>query len=216
MRRTFLYSMIAAVVISSVLGIVALLSQEFGETEAKVLLSTLGIAAASILAMACSAAWERGRSRVLAGPGITASIVGCFMLLVVIWAEPRSDVFAKALVTIVILATYCAHGALLLLARLERRFHWTQPATLAATALLGALLTYMLWSEDSFEDRWKLVGILSILGSAGTILTPVFQRMSQPAGPAASFVDPQESVTCPHCGVALPEDFVRRLRTSES
>lgn len=213
MRRTFLYSMIAAVVISSVLGIAALLSQEFGQTEAKVLLSTLGIAAASILAMACSAAWERGKSRGLAGPGITASIVGCFMLLVGIWAEPRSEVFAKTLVTIVILAIYCAHGALLLLARLKRRFFWTQPATLVATALLGALLVYMLWSEDSFEDRWRLVGILSILGSAGTILTPVLQRMGQRVGPTASSVDPDVGVTCPHCGNELPRALLRRLRT---
>ena len=206
MRRTFLHVLIVSVAISALLGIIALLSERFGETQVKVLLSTLCVAGASILAMACSAVWERGRAHAFALPGIGASILGFLLVLVGIWSEAKADEFWKSATTLVIGATFCAHAALLYLASLAPRFLWVRPATIAATALLGALLIYLLWAEDDVESAWRVAGILAILGSAGTILTPVFQRMSR--GEAADGGASPGGPRCPHCGKTLTRAFL--------
>ena len=210
MRRGFLYLLIVSVGLSALLGIVALLSDHFGETQVKVLLSTLCVAGASILAMACSAVWERGKAHAFALPGIGASILGFLLFLVGIWAEVNSNPYWKSATTLVIAATFAAHASLLFLASLAQRFRWVRPATIGATALLGSLLIYMIWQEGEFQDAWRIVGILAILGSAGTILTPVFQRMSggKVGGEAET---PGGTARCPHCGEPLPQAFLDAL-----
>jgi len=205
MRRGFLHVLIVSVGLSALLGIVALLSHDFGETQIKVLLSTLCVAGASILAMACSAVWERQRARSLALPGIGASIVGFLLLLVGIWIEAKGEAYWKSATTIVIGAAFAAHAALLFLANLADRYRWVRPATIGATALLAAVLIFLLWRDHAWDDAWRLVGILAILGSAGTILTPVFQRMSR--GQEAGGSTGAAALRCPHCGKELPATF---------
>jgi hypothetical protein len=208
MRRWFLHVLIGSVGLSALLGILALLSKDFGETEAKVLLSTLCVAGASILSLACAAALERGGSRAFVVPGIGTSILGFALFLVGIWGEVEAEGLWKAASTLVITGTFCAHASLLLLARLAARYAWVRPATIGATALLGALLVQILWAEDAPENVWRILGILAILGTAGTILTAVFQRMSR----AEHVVAPETAgtVRCPHCGKPLPDSILAR------
>lgn len=202
MRRSFLYVLIGSVAVSALLGIMALLSSELGETEIKVLLSTLCVAGASILSLACAAAWEKNRARTFAGPGIGAAVVGFGLLLIGIWGEVESESHWKLGATGVIAACFCAHAAPLLLLRLAPSQRWVQPATIVCTALLGLVLLVVIWGEDSTSDAWRAIGIFAILGTAGTILTTVFHRMIPPdrdGTPAA--------LRCPHCGESLPDGF---------
>ncbi len=209
MRRSFLYILIVSVVLSALLGIIALLQGSFGETEAKILLTTLCVAGASILSMACAAVLEKGGARGFAAPGIAFSILGFALFLVAIWTEFESNTLAKTAMTFTIAGIFCAHAALLLLARLAKRFQATQPATITATGLLGALIVFLMWGELDFDGAWRVVGILSILGCAGTILTAVFQRMSREERTSADA--PAEAPACPHCGRELPRAFLDSL-----
>jgi hypothetical protein len=204
MRRLFLYVLIASVLLSAVMGIVALLSETLGETEIKVLMSTLCVAGASILAMACAAAWEKGRARRFAGPGMVLSILGFGLFLFLIWKEFESDSQAKTSVTLIIAATFCAHAALLLLLRVADRFRRVQSATIVMTALLGGLLVWMLWAPQELADTWRILGILGILGTAGTILTAVFHRMSRDELKSEA----TSAARCPQCGEALSRAFL--------
>lgn len=202
MRRWFLYVLIASVAVSALLGIMALLASRLGETEIKVLLSTLCVAGASILSLACAAAWERNRARGFAAPGIGAAVVGFGLFFIGIWGEVKSEGVWKLGATGVIGACFCAHAALLLMVRLAANQRWVQVATIACTGLLGFTLLYVIWSSDSPSEAWRGIGIFAILGTAGTILTTVFHRMVPPEEAEAA-----PALCCPHCGKALPEGF---------
>ncbi len=202
MRRSFLYVLIASVAVSALLGIMALFSSNLGETEIKVLLSTLCVAGASILSLACAAAWEKNRARAFAGPGVGAAAVGFGLFFIGIWGEVRGEVVWKLGATGVIAGCFCAHAALLLLVRLATTHRWVQAATIGCTALLSVVLLVVILGSNSPSDAWRAIGVFAILGTAGTILTAVFRRMA----PAAEDEEPR-ALRCPHCGEALPDGF---------
>ena len=54
-KKAFLYSLVASVLLSAFLGIVAILSGRFGWLEIRIILTTVTIALASICGLACGA-----------------------------------------------------------------------------------------------------------------------------------------------------------------
>ena len=154
------------------------------------------------MSLACAAAWERNRARAFAGPGIAAAVVGFGLFLIGIWGEVSSEGLWKLGATGVIGGCFCAHAAPLLLLRLAPSQRWVQPATIICTALLGLVLLVVIWGENSPSDAWRAIGIFAILGTAGTILTTVFHRMTPAGDDGAS-----AALRCPHCGEALPKGY---------
>ena len=203
MKRTALKILIGSVVVSALLGIWALLAGEFDETQVKVLLTSLCISGASILSMACAAAWDKGPWPPLPRIGMGLAIGGFGYLIVLIWAEADGEGYWKTSATLLILATGAAHAALIGLARLRNRHAWLVPATWGCAALLAVLLIGAIWGEWDDENVWRWIGVLSILLSAGTILVPVFQRIAQADAPPAL-----DGVRfCPGCGKSLEAAF---------
>ena len=110
MRQTALRVLIGSVVVSALLGIWALLVGDFGEFEGKVLLTSLCISGASLLAMACAAAWDKGPLPLLPRAGMGLSVAGFAYLIVLIWAEAKSVEAWKTAATLLIFATAAAHA----------------------------------------------------------------------------------------------------------
>ena len=67
LHRGALRVMLASVVVSALMGCYALLREDWGETEERLLLSTLSVFGTSMITLACGVAWERGR---LDGPAL--------------------------------------------------------------------------------------------------------------------------------------------------
>ncbi len=203
MQRSFLHALIVSVVVGAIMGISALLSASFGPTEGRVFLSTLCVAGASILSLACAAVLERNRARELAAIGIGAALLGFGLLLIGIWAEIKDDALWRLAVTLIITASFCAHAGLLLMTPIVSRYKWIEPVTICATALLGLVLMYVLWADDIPENLERVTGILAILATAGSILAAVFHRMSRDEEPTEG-----GEITCPHCGEPLPPSLL--------
>lgn len=145
------------------------------------MMTTLTITVTSILGLACGASLESGRGRVLPVAGMALSIVAAVMTLLIIWnVYDRSETFIKATGTATLLALSCSHLSLLSLARLDRRFAWAKPLALASVWSLSVLLLYLMWTEpESPSDlMFRVIGILSILVAAVTVMTPVFHKLS--------------------------------------
>lgn len=218
LTRKALIVLIASVSLSALMGIAAFLSGDFGELEGKVLLTTLCVTGASILALASGAAWERDLGVPIAVVGMAGSLAGFAMAVLGIWSEIDEATWWRLAGSLAILGTWGAHASLLALARLSRRFHLVAIATVVFGALLAAVLVLLLWEEDALEEPWRVTGVLSVLVAAGTILVPVFRRLDrgepapEPPDPDAARLSAKDAICCPYCGRELPESVSQVFR----
>ena len=180
-KKVSLYLLIASVSISALVGIGVILFGNFGQTEQKILATTLTITVTSIFGLACGAYLETERGKTLPIAGIIFSILAAALWLVVIWyqGEPNEP-FMKAVMTVTILAVACSHLSLLSLARFDRRFAWARPASRVLVWALVVLTIFLLWfvPDDPPEVYGRIAGVLSILVASITVVTPVFHKLS--------------------------------------
>lgn len=180
-RRVFLYTLITSVAVSALIGIGVILFGDFGSFEIRILMTTLTVTATSILGLACGAYLETGRGRKLPLSGIIFSIIAAIMTLFIIWDFlDDSQLFVKSATTAMLLALSLSHLSLLSLARLDKHFAWSRIATFISIALLVAVLLFLLWAEPEGSSDFvsRTIGVLSILVAAGTVITPVFHKLS--------------------------------------
>ena len=187
-RRVFLYTLIASVAVSALIGIGVFLFRDFGYYEVRVMMTTLTVTVTSILGLACGAYLESGRGRVLPIAGIASSILAAIMTLLIVWnVSDHSESFMRSTATVTLLALSCSHLSLLSLARLDKRFVWSRIFAFACVALLSTILVYLIWVEpDPSSDLIiRIIGVLSILVAAITVITPVFHKLSMTDSPTA-------------------------------
>lgn len=207
-KRIALWFLIASVVLSGIMGIFAILSGNFGDLEARIILTTLTISATSICAMACGALWERTRVKVFPISGIVLAVSTASLLIIGIWSRVKGEEFWKFSASVGLVAVATAHACLLSLAKLAPRFAWTRIAAFAAAYFLASLFIFVIYFTPSGDAGIRIIGVTSIVLAGLTILTPVFHRLSRgdlSASGTANLATRQlhETITCPVCGVVL-------------
>lgn len=181
LKRLFLYTLIGSVAVSAVIGIVVILLGNFGEVEARVLMTTLTITATSILGLANGSYYESGRGKRLATVGIVVSIIAGVMSLLIVWnVFDDNENYVKASVTAMLFAISTSHLSLLSLARLDRRFEWSNMAARIVIGALVGLLLFLIWFMPSGDGEIlaRVMGVLAILIATLTVMTPVFHKLS--------------------------------------
>ena len=135
MRRVGLGVFFASVAVNAALGIYAVVAPEFGETQGRVLATSLCVTGAVLLALACEPAWERR----LLGPvpylGAVIGALGFGLVIVVVWAEPESELFGNTTSSAMTVAVAGAAASLLALARLAPPHQWVLALALGLLAL---------------------------------------------------------------------------------
>lgn len=180
LRRRFLQSFLAFLVLTAVVAIIAVLNGHWGELELRILGSSGTVSAASVCAMACAAFVERGRTRALGRLGIALACAAALLLLVGIWTDTGSDAFWKTTVCACIWAAAVAHAQLLWLPALAARHRWLQQSATISIALLGAILSGIVIAQSRADDVFRVAIVLSILVALQTLAVPILARM-QPA-----------------------------------
>jgi hypothetical protein len=209
-KRIALWFLIASVVLSALMGIIAIVVGTFGRTEAQIVLTTLTISAASICALACGALWESGRAKLLPVIGIALAIFDAALFIVGIWWESQSEGYWKFSGSVGLIAVATAHVCLLALAKLAPRFVWARIAAYVAAYFLAFLFVYLIYVTPKGDAGIRVIGVTSIVVAALTILTPVFHRLSRgdlsESSKFTSSTAPQlhSTITCPKCGESLP------------
>jgi len=192
LRKFFLYSLIISVVVSALLGIGVILFGDFGDIEVRVLMTTFTITLTSILGLACGAYLESGRGKLMPYAGIALSIAAAALCLFLIWQRGMySETVGKLAITFSMLATACALLSLVGLARLDARFRWSFYLNHMAVWALSAILLFIIWFEPKNDSSLvsRLIGVLSILIAALTIMTPVFHKLSTKHEAEAESID---------------------------
>ena len=202
LQRLALRVLIASVVVSAAMGVFALLVGEFGDTQSKLLLTSLCVSGAAIEAMACGFALERGRLGSFPLLGIATGIAGFGLLIGGLWADAGSDPFWRSTGTVLVLAAAATHACVVSPFGLVGRFRWVFGAAYALNALVTALVVIAIWSEPEGSGYWRFLGAVAILLAAATIAIPVLRRLGEGA-PRAAEIDPAPAEYCPRCGEPL-------------
>ena len=181
-KRTFLLAMIISLSISALIGIVIFLFGDFGETEGRLLMTTLTIGGYSLMGLCCSVLHERRTHNEFAVAGMVLSVLGFLFTVLVIWEalDMESEFTWKGIFSLLILAFTAAHISLLLLIRSGSGIvKGALTATLACIAIVAGMLLWFTYTGFDIEDEffYRLLGVFSILDVLGTIVTPILHKV---------------------------------------
>ncbi len=202
LKQIFLRTLIVALVGSALVGIYAFLFGDFGETEAKILLTTLTISYFSIISLACAAAFETKKGSILAPAGLAVSLIGFLGYVPGIWAEWfENEAYGKSMIIFGIFAFSIAQTCLLALVPLQKPLRWCLYATGSIIFALALLISGMLVLEPDEEWLFRLTGVLGILDGCGTVLIPVLYKLrGRPVEEAPAGSLERIELLCPRCG----------------
>ncbi|WP_226356903.1 hypothetical protein [Pseudonocardia sp. ICBG601] len=208
-RRAMIVAVVASLLVASLCGIVALLGGGFGDLQARIVATTLIVAAFGTSAL-CHLAVVTRAVRALGFAGLAASVVAAGAALWLVWGgdglfEGDGDgSVLKTLLVATIVAISLAHANLLLLLAERRRtvIRAGLGLTLAAIAVVATMLALPVITDGAVGDRewyWRWFGVAGIVDALGTIALPVLAlvlrgRRHEPAAtePAATELAPTE------------------------
>ena len=197
-KRTGFRVLVASVVLSATLGIYALVSGEFGDTEGRILLTALVVAAASVLTLASGIALERGRASRIPSAAIVVSITGFALFILPIWRDFGPEFLVKTAASTVIVGVALTHWSVVSLARLPVRFRLIHAAAFPLSGAMAAFLIGAIWGILEGGRTAQVGGVIAILTIATTIILPVLQRLA-----TTGVTGGHRIRFCPYCGKGL-------------
>ncbi len=212
-RIVFLWSMIISLSLAALMGIFALVFGGDSWFAQRILITALLVGGFSIVALMAAVVIERKRLVPLMWCGIGCAGAALLGWLILLWGDGVMDweieeLILKSSMTAALAAIGLTHAGLMFLPKLYAR--WRQAvrtgAIVATGITLGLIIPFM-WFEDMIPydaewTIWRTIGVFAILGSAGTIVTPVLWKLQsiQVHAPAESI--PHRvlvGITCPRC-----------------
>ncbi len=208
--RLLLRVFVVSVAINALLGIGILVFGDLGETQGRILGTSLLLSATMLGILVNGPAAARGVLWPVPIVGAVTAAIGLGMLIVAVWADGLDGNWFRSAGSFLVVAVAATLAGGLALLPLAGRYRPALPTTVGLIAMLTACILFAIWVE--YEPDWflRLVGVLSLLVAAGTIVIPVLSRFAgdEPAG--AADVDrevPAEAAVryCPSCGYAVGE-----------
>ena len=199
--RGLLNAFLASVAVNAVLGIWALLSSDFGQTEGKVLATSFCVSGAMLGVLVNGTALTKRALWPVPAVAATSAAAGFLLLIAIVWVEPDADWWWKSLVSLLATAAGGTLVALLALLSLQRVHEPLRLAHGVATGLLVATSIAAAWSEADADWVARLIGVESIVVAALTLTVPALARFRPPESPAPD--EPGEIIVCSRCGAHL-------------
>jgi len=188
-RRVAVWTVVIALVITALIGIYTIVSGAFGETQSKVMLTTLAVAAFSVLALCHLAIVERD-VKAVGWIGIGTSALALICAAVLIWWDFGDYIYqpdgiygniTKAFAISGLVALSLAHANLMLLLQ-TAPLRWIRSSLSVAliliaivpTLIIPGILTNFSFPPESFQDvYWRFFAVILILDALCTIALPV-------------------------------------------
>jgi hypothetical protein len=192
-RRFAGRALVGGLSVAAAVAVVAVLVGSFGDTELRVILSSIGFAVASSTASAGASARLRPSEalQLLGGATMLASAIAFVLLLVVLWTEDwGSEGIARAFGCFAVAGLGGAHACLMLGARRRGDSEGVQRLTRASVTLgaidtVGVILPLAALVDDVNDVVGRIFGATVVLLVLTTVLPPILRRM-QPARRGAS------------------------------
>lgn len=178
-RKLFLLTLIGSLTVTALIAIIIFLSGEFGDTQGKLLFTTLAVGVYSLTGLCCTSLYDKQRYTVPASLGLIASVAGFIIALFTIWGERFTQTDWRLTSTSLIVAVTFAHASLLLLINTAKRItQLVRALTLGCITVVAGLLIYMIFGgNDELDILLRLVSVFAVLDVLGTILTPLLRKV---------------------------------------
>lgn len=182
-RSLLLKTFIGFLVLTALIGIVALLTGDFGDTQMKTLGTTFTISAASVCAMACAAFIEKRGVAALGWIGIALNLIAGALVIFIIWTQEGDDFLGKLTITFIVSGLGFAHALLLQLPRLSAKNDWVQPVAAGTVGILALLILVALWGEIDANGYIRVIGVASVMVVLFTLVIPVLMFLAKSDAP---------------------------------
>lgn len=173
LRRLVLTTTLGSFSIAALMGVLALLGGDFGEGQARVLMTTVLVGLASIAVLTYLTTAGTPYQPVGVAGGI-AVLVPLLTGLLLIWADYSgngSDATWKAFGLGIVVASSLAQVSLLLvLGGAHRSLRPLLLGTLSLVAVLGVLVSWTILAGEDGEGLLRLIGVIAILDVLGTVV----------------------------------------------
>jgi hypothetical protein len=190
-KRILLVAALASLSATAAIAIAVLLFGDFGETQWRILGTTLAISLYSLLSLPGAILLERRVAEPLAWATIALSGAGFVLALVAIWGADDSETAWKLVGT----TTAFAASATQISALTSRRRDDDTPAlrgvyvaAVSLAVLLAVLASYAIWKEIDSEGFFRVLGALAVLDLFLVILQPLVRRLRGPGAATARVV----------------------------
>ncbi len=194
---------VGSVLANAVLGIWALLSGDFGETQRKILGTSFLVSAAMLSVLVNVPASRRRALWPAPLVGAVAGATGFAFYIVLMWTEAGDDGWFKLAGSLLVVAAAATLASSLALVTPPARLRWLLPMSDVLLALLAVTVIVGLWAEPDVGWYPRLLGIEGVLAAAMTLLIPVLNRFSfrdQDGVRERVTADPTSVRFCPSCG----------------
>jgi ribosomal protein S27AE len=178
LRRIGLGVFFTSVVVNAALGIYAVLTPDFGETQERLLLSSLCATGAVLTALCCEPAWERRLLGQVPAAGALLGAVAFGALIAGIWTEPTSEPLRNILWSTFAIAIGSTLASLVVLERAREGISLAHERVLnvaiAFAALAAAVVIALVWTQPSEDTIGSFMGsgwIIVVACVLGALLT---------------------------------------------
>ena len=210
-RRRWLVAFLVSVAVNAVLGIWALVSNDFGPTQEKILATSFCVSGAMLGVLVNSPAIGRRVRWPAPAVGAVSAATAFLLLIAVVWVELDSIWWGKTIASLLIAAAGTTLIGLIGLLALRPEYELLRLIHTAATVVLVVTGVVALWAEIDADWVIRTIGVESIVVAALTLVVPALARyrpLQEPSIDGAAAV-----VVCPRCGAhidlstgsALPE-----------
>ena len=181
LKKYFLRTLIVALSISALVGIFIFIFGDFGETEVRLLLTTLTIGGYSLTGLCSSTIQNRNDLRTFSVIGILISILGFITTIGAIWELIDFNNIWQPMVIVMVLSVAIGHISLLLQIRPRTdSIKYALTGTIVFISIVALMLIKSILSEFSeSEIYYRLLGVFSILDVLGTIGTPIMNKTTE-------------------------------------
>ena len=187
--RTVLIGLMASLVVNALIGIGLIVRGEFGQTEGRVLATSLSLAVFTVMGIPGAMQWERHGRVGLGWFCVLGAALSFCLVVVAIWRDGffGNEGIVKATVTIVVLAFWGNHTALLLFATSRQAvLRLTMALTFGVMAVVAGISILAVWTEDISDLVGRILAALIVLDVLGSLAVPVLSRLHRQDATRAS------------------------------
>jgi hypothetical protein len=177
-RRILLLAVAALLTASALLAIAILLAGRFGDTERKIIATTMLLAGYGVLSLPAVVLLDQRRARLLAAGAVTVTGAAAVLALVSVWGN-SGDTVGRSLGTATVFALAAAQAAALKARRkpldpLAVRLLFA--ISCGTAALAASFASVLIWTQPDASIYPRLLGALVVLDLLLVALQPVLAR----------------------------------------
>lgn len=179
-KRLLLFGALASLSVTAALAILILLFGDFGNTEARILGTTVAISVASLLALPGAILLERRTSVLIGWACVSLAVASFAWAQVVIWGWGDSDAAGKLLGTLTAWAVASTQTTALQTRRRDDDPRAVEAVAGGATALallLAVLVSFAIWTEPDSSAFFRILAALAVLDVFLVVLQPILRRL---------------------------------------